>query len=880
MSILTSVTRLARRLAYWWRFHTHQDDLREELEMHRDLLARDLERQGLSADEARRAAHRAMGNETYMREEARGVWLSTALEAVLKDVRYAWRGLRRSPVFTTVAVLTLAICIGANTAIFTVMHSVLLAPLPYPDANRIVRLDTPPASDPNLRLYTSGEVIRAWAARSRTVQDVVVAGTPMVSVGADSTGPHVRGAFVTPSFLTLLRTPPALGRGFTADDGKPGALPVAMIGYTFWQTRYGGQADVLGKSLMVDGIRHTIVGITESHVEIPTAYFGKADVWMPLSRDSTHGGSEVLARLRPGVTPAMASRELDAIMREVATDTLWAKSSRAIARRAQDLVDPQQRLAIELMFVAVGGLLVIACANIANLLLMRAWTRRRELAVRRALGAGRLRLARQLLIESLTLAVLGGGLGLLVGWQGLRAITGLLPGSLSDGIRIPDHLDSTVLLWTAGVSVATGLLFGVGPALLSAGRSMGDALRIGAQSAIGSSSARRVRSGLVIAELALSLIFLVSGGLLMRSFVALQRTPVGYDPAGLASVSVRPTRQPARADRVSAEQSLLRALAGIPGVRTAALGNVPQNNVGEGPFAIETPSGPRSIDMQICMMDYVSPDYFRVVGLPLVEGRTFGSAGTSPEANELIVNRALARRLWPDRSAIGARLLIGEGRDAKWATVVGLTADVRLPGKTGDFYTVQMYRPVSAADEAVNTVVLRMNSRDARVPETALEQTLRAAGIPGKIDRVVWADPMLDSIVLARPRFALLLFSVFAAIALGLSALGLYGVIAYGVAQRSREIGLRMALGADGGAVAQLILGGSARLVALGCGLGVAGAYLATRGLGSFLFETSPTDPASFAIAVLLLSAVALVASVVPMRRAVRIDPMDTLRTD
>jgi hypothetical protein len=379
-----------------------------------------------------------------------------------------------------------------------------------------------------------------------------------------------------------------------------------------------------------------------------------------------------------------------------------------------------------------------------------------------------------------------------------------------------------VLFWTAGVSVATGLLFGVGPALLSAGRSMGDALRIGAQSAIGSSVARRLRSGLVIAEIALSMVFLVAAGLLVRSFIALESTSVGYDPTGLVSVAVDLTSRPTQADRASAEQSLLRALRGLPGVRDAALGMVPQNNVGEGPFAIETSAGVQPLDIQILMMDFVGSDYFRVVDLPLVLGRTFETTGSFPTAaDEIIVNQAVARRLWGERSAVGARLRIGEGSKARWLTVVGVSADVRLPGKTGDFYTVQMYRPTTAADEVVSNVVLRVNTRNAPALERSVEQAIKAAGLSERSTessgrsrcsmRCSW-----------RVRGSRWCCSVCSPRSHSRSAaLGLYGVIAYGVAQRSREIGLRVALGADAAAVARLILGGSLRLAALGCGIGI-----------------------------------------------------------
>lgn len=877
-----SPARLLRRFAYWWRFRAQQDDLREELETHRELLAADFERHGLAPDAANVAARHAMGNETLMREESRGVWLAFGIESIPKDWRYAWRGLRRSPAFTVLVVATVALTIAANTVVFSVVQHVLLAPLPFPDGNRIVRLGWESTTDPQVGQFGVGtDIFRRVSARSRTVEDLAAITRQQYRIGNDPEEPGVAAAWVTPSFLPMLRVRPALGRGFTPDDARPGAPPVMMIGFPMWQAQYAGARDVLGRVVNLDGLPRAIVGVTPNGFDIPISLDQAPDVWLPLAIDTVTTLNSAFARLRPGATSASASRELQAIAREL-PDTGSTRGYRLVATTARDRVATSDAHAIQLLFTAVCTLLLIACANVANLLLMRGWTRRRELAIRLALGAGRGRLARQLLSESVLLAVLGGGIGLLIAWRGVHTLIAIYPGSLTmgtlgslDGVA----LDGTVLAWTAVVSLATGLLFGVGPAFLAGDRSLGDALRTAGRTAVGSGAARRLRNVLIVAEIALSLVFLAAAGLLVRSFIALARTPIGYDPIGLAAIETKLSRQLAARDRAATEGALITAVRATPGVREAAFGGLPQTNVRGGPFAIDGPAGPQVIDLAFCEMPFVSSDYFHVARIPLIQGRTFDASDPTVAAGELVVNEALARRFWPDRNALGARLRVGDGRNARWLTVVGVAGDLHLPGTTGDLFNLQMYRPTGVAPDIVTTMVIRVTAR-ASALDSALKQAVEGAGVSAKFGRVLAADDIVYRRVLARPRFALAVFGVFATIALAVCAAGLYGIIAYAVSQRTREIGVRVALGAEPMAVARLVLADSGRLVLVGSALGLVGALAATRVLASFLYQTRPADPAALGGAVLLLVVVALIATLVPVRRALQIDPMDALRTD
>ncbi|HXT17616.1 MAG TPA: FtsX-like permease family protein [Gemmatimonadaceae bacterium] len=391
-----------------------------------------------------------------------------------------------------------------------------------------------------------------------------------------------------------------------------------------------------------------------------------------------------------------------------------------------------------------------------------------------------------------------------------------------------------------------------------------------------------MRGALVVSEIALSLSFLIAAALLIRSFIALERTPIGYDPRGLVAAQVRLAHEPPAPARVAWERDIARALRAAPSVAEVAIGPQPQTEVRMGPFAIDGSAGPETVDLSICEMPFVEPSYFGVARIALVEGRTFGSLTDAGTSQELIVNQSLARRLWPNRNPLGARLRVGDGAKGKWLTVVGVAHDLHLVGTSGDLFNLQMYRPVSADADFERTMLVR--ARGARGSLAALEPSLaravEQAGVGATLERVVSIESTIDNRVLARPRRALVVFAMFAIVALALSAAGLYGVIAYAVAQRTREIGVRVALGADPAAVARLILGDSGRLVAAGGALGLLIAYVATRAVSAFLYAVAPTDPMAFLGATLLLFVVALVAAVAPMRRALRIDPCEALRAD
>lgn len=878
-----SPSRFIRRVAYWWRFRAEQNELREELDLHRQLLIEKLERDGMMPDAARAEANRVMGNETLMREDARGVWLSVGVESVLKDWRYAWRGLLRSRAFTGAVVLIMALTIAANAAIFGVVEHVLLNPLPFSDGNRIVRLQVAPITDPLAAQFGIDSLtFRALRARSRTLEEFAAAVRRRARLGNDAEDAAIPAAAMTPSMLPMLRVQPVVGRGFTAADALPGASPVALIAFDVWRDQYAGARDVVGRTLTVNDVSRAIVGVLPNGFNIPMSEDEHPKIWLPLDLDSVTRGDESFARLIPGATAAAATRELQAIVRQV-SDTAKLKGLRATATTALDLVTASDKRAIELLFATVCGLLLIACANVATLLLMRGWTRHRELAIRLALGASRVRLARQLLSESLLLAVLGGGVGLAIAWRGVRAIVqaypgGLLTGMLGDLNRV--RVDGSVLAWTAAVSVATGLLFGVGPAFFSGPRSLGDALRAGVPLTAENKAARRLRNVLVVAQIAMSLTFLSAAALLVRSFVVLAGTPVGLDPVGLVTVQVAAAQQPTPADRGAVDQTLINALRAVPGVRDAAFGGgLAQTDVRMGPFAVEGPSGLQTIDLVLCETPFVGADYFRVSGIPIVEGRTFDETSVAEVSHELVVNRAFARRFLPEGHAVGTRLRVGEGRTAEWLTVVGVAGDLHLPGTNGDLFTLQMYRPISSYEKIGTNVMLRV-SRGAGPLEPMLSRAIEGAGVSAKLVKLYPTEEMIDRRVLARPRYAVVLFGVFALLALVVAAAGLYGIIAYAVSQRTREIGVRVALGADSTAVARLVLGDSARLVIVGCGVGLVSVYATTRLLSGFLYEIGPNDPAALLAAVALLAMVALVATLVPIRRALGIDPIDALRAD
>ncbi len=729
------------------------------------------------------------------------------VEDWLQDIRYAGRQFRRNVGFTALAVLTLALGIGANTAIFTVVHRLLIAPLPYPDGNRIVKLVVGEGDN-----YGAPDqaVVKAWLARAHSIENIAAVNVDAIYVQDFGDTQDTIPAFITWNYLRLLDVRPALGRAFTVDEVRPGAPPVAMISYGKWQREFGGAPDVLGKTIQVADQgerRFTIVGVTPPEMSIPMSQPGGASgklrhpepaVWLPASHDSI-GGGYLFARLRPGVSARQASDELQAIMESEESGarspraqlgTFNGAQARARAMRAQDFLDPRETQTVQVLFVAVGVLLLIACANVANLLMSRAWTRRREFAVRTALGAGRGRLARQVLTESVLLALAGGVLGVGVAWLTLKIIIALRPPSLENLASV--RVESTVLLWSAGISVLTGILFGCAPALFAAARSAGDVLRSETRGAAGGTAARRMRSTLIVLEIAMSLVLLVGAGLLVRSFVALQRIPLGFEPHGLveADVIMQLRRDWSLETRASYRNEIVNRLRAMPGVTAATIGIMPGEGWKSGaPLETERDASGNSRRVSEYATIFAGPNYFRIAGMRLIAGRSpdslplpAGGNGQQAIPQEVVVSRSTARRLWPDGRVIGAHLYSNTGGRgiSEMYTVVGIVEDIQIAGHRMSTGLVEIYQPPPARLPGYPTILLRTT-----LPEREAVASIRrivadfgaelkiASGMPAGalVQQVTVGDTYLSE-SLAPTRFAMALLAAFAGIALVLSGVG------------------------------------------------------------------------------------------------------------
>jgi predicted permease len=883
-------------------------DADAELESFLEERIASLVQRGMTPAEARQEALRRLGaplgevraalRQSAERREGRQR-PREMIDELLQDLRFAGRQFLRAPAFTAIAVLILALGIGANTAIFSVIDRLLLDPLPYPNGDRIVM----PMRENELlrgdaraeRQSVNAALIEAWQERTHTVDAISAAAVAMFAVRPDGIVDTIPSAPVTANFFSMLGVQPILGRGFVQEDEQPAdQVAVAMISYALWQRAYDGRADVLGRTVSLDGRPLTIVGVTPPGLNIPLSQNPAPDIWVPEPfRHAVNGGNGILkpgptvfAVLRPGVSVEAASRELQTIAASV-PDRVQSRHASVRVMRAQDFLDARQTRALQVLFAAVGALLLIACANVANLLLARAWTRQREFAVRSALGAGRRRLVRQLLTESIAIAIAGGLLGVGVAWLALRVIVALRPPALEQLADV--RLEPNLLLWTLGVSIATGILFGCAPAVVAGARRVGDVLRRETRGGSAGIASRRVRSALIVLEIAMSLVLLVSSGLLVRSFVELQRMPLGFEPRGLLYTDVLIGGPRNRGRAVVVREQIIAKLRTLPEVTGVAIGTMPGKGYIAPGLVAETGGAGHTTEVPAYGTVFISADYFSVARIALIAGRLPDSsmltwARTAPRftlSPEVVVNRALARRISPDGRALGAR--VREARQppgrpaAPWSTVVGVVDDTRMPDVRGDIAALQLYSVIPPQLGDVPFVVRTAMSGDVTAP--AVKHAIASVD-PGLFVRPLLSGDTYLRDGLAPTRFAMALLTAFAAIALVLAAVGLYGVIAYSVAQRTREIGVRVALGAQAADVARLVLVEAVRLAAAGVVLGVAGALAATGALRGLLFGVGPGDPATFIVIALLLAAVALLSAYLPTRRALGVDPTEALRAE
>jgi predicted permease len=800
-------------------------------------------------------------------------------DALIHDWHFALRGFGRRKGWTTVVVLTLALGIGANTAMFSVVNGMLLHPLPYPDADRVALISIKPhgAMASAFELVPGAEELQAWHSQAHSLEALEVYSPRRASLLQPDGGVDmIQTARITPTFAAFAGPRPLLGRGFSPADTTAGAPRVALLSEHVWRTRFAGSSGVLGTTVTLDDSVYTVVGVMPDALRLPLSP-SSPELWLPLN--ITPDGGPAVARLRPGVTIAQATHEL-ALLRARAHPRSGADASRFSVALSPPRSLVRSGDTLIMLWVAGALVLLIACVNVAHLLLASAATRERELAIRSALGAGRWRLTRQLLTESVLLMAAGCGLGVWLGWLGLREFLALRPAALT-GIGTP-RLDGTVLMVTIGISAAAALAFGLVGALRLGRRSTQDALQAGASSMSSSRGQHRLRSVLVVAEMALSAILLVGATLLVRSVMHLESIDPGFKPHGLYAVSVTfprtgawtPARQVAQETFLSELATRVRAMPGVRAVTTG--GRVPPHLSSFGSGSIQAEGNvPIPLGTEFARATDLSPSYFRVLGLSIVHGSTF--TDTSATSNQIILNQTAARLLWPGGQAVGQRVKLG-GMIAvgpKWREVVGIVADAPVAGLLRSAQRPALYEPRTGRGSG-EIIVRTSDDIDPSARLRALIVSMDKHLPPVTITSV--EDDMAAT--MAPVRFNMALLTTFTSIAVLLAAVGLYGVLAYTVAQRTREIGIRIALGATPQTVARVVVRQGVVLAALGGALGLVGAYWGSRLVASLLYGVPRTDPISFAIGAVVLMGTSLIACRVPARRATRVDPIITMRAE
>ncbi|HKG92444.1 MAG TPA: ABC transporter permease [Gemmatimonadaceae bacterium] len=825
------------------------------------------------------------------------------MHSVLSDFRYALRTLRRSPGFAVVAVLTLALGIGATTAVFTVVNGVLLRPLPYADPDRLalVWISGPATTGPAPRLPLSAGVFTDARERVRTFDGFAAFRSRSFALAENGeAAEQVRGAGASAGLFEVLGVKPRIGRTFSAAEDRPGAEKVVVLSDALWRRKYGASPSVLGRQITLSGDRYTVIGVMPPGfafprgAELPGAlqFPARTQLWTPMAftelelspqRKGTLNLAAV-ARLRPGVTPERAEQDLSAV--STALRDSWGGFARgygmvAVGLREQGVAPVRSRLL--LLLGAVALVLLIACANVANLLVARTAARRREMAVRSALGAGRGRLVRQMVAENVVLAAAGAVLGAVLAMWGKDAMLALVPGDLprADDVVI----DARVLAATLLLAVAAGVAFGVVAAAHAARARIGEALSASGTKVAGGPRQLRMRRTLVAAEVALSLMLLVGAGLLGTSFARLQRVPPGFEPAGAITGGLllpftgefNPARDGARW-RTTFDRYLERVRA-LPGVRSAGgVSSLPLTGAVEFTvFAVDGRPRPASAeDAPSAAYAVVTPGYFEAAGMQIRQGRPITDADRADAAPVVVVNEALARKHWPGESAVGKRITIGFDERVS-REVVGVVGDVKLISLDAET-TPAVYFPLEQVPYPFLSIVVRTQGAPA-AQAPALRGALRETDPALAFDELRTLDDVFAA-SLATRRFSMVVLGFFAALAMLLAMVGLYGVISYAVAQRTREIGVRMALGARPEDVARMVLGESALVVGAGLAAGVVGALLLTRLLRSQLYAVSAADPSVYAAVALSLAAVAMVAAYIPARRATKVDPMVALREE
>ncbi|HEX5412519.1 MAG TPA: ABC transporter permease [Terriglobia bacterium] len=869
------------RLGGLFRKQRGEREMAEELESHLQMHIEDNRRSGMTPEEARRQARIRLGGVEQVKEEvrdARGVRLISELG---QDIRYGLRQLRRNPGFTVVAVLTLALGIGANTAMFSVLNAVLFRPLPYRSPSQLVMLWTEDPSQ-NLREERTAEWdVEQWQRESKAFAELAISDPASVTLTGGAHAERISVARVSANFFHLLGIEPAEGRVFSAKEAEQ-RQRLVLISHGFWETHFGGSQDAIGANLVIDGVPRRVIGVLPEGFRFLQ---DASDVWEPdtLSPDwdasrSNRGAGQwfVIGRLRPNVTIRQAQAEMSTISGRLASQ--MPTSERELGVRVVPLslqeTGANLRLALWMLAGAVFFVLLIAISNVTGLLLARSASRRHEIGIRVALGAGRSRIVRQLLAESLTLAAVSGLFGLLVAWAGIRLILMIRPVHLARFTEI--GLEPRALGCAMVLCLLTAILVGLAPAISMARRNVVEAGE-GARVASPGISNRGMRHALVVTEFALAILLLVGAVLLIRSLWSVESVDPGFRPEQVLCAQLCTPASMTAAQRVSLYNSMLEHVAALPGVKSSGIiGDIFINSVQEYPLTVEGRSGIVSRSMQF-RRDEVSEGFFKTLGTPLLRGRFFSGADGPDSQKVAILNSVMVQRLWPGLDPLGRRFKLGPATSAgEWFTVVGVVGKMHREGLEKE-PVAQMFVPLAQDPSRLETLLVRTSSGDPLEMAGAVKAAVQQVDQQVPVYAVATLEDRLGSFLGPR-RFQASLLIVFSAVALLMAAIGIFGLIQYSVSTRTHEIGIRMALGAEKGAVLRMIIGQGLKLALAGVVIGIAGALALTRFLSSLLYGVKPTDPLTFVAVSIILLVVALVACYIPARRATKVDPMVALR--
>jgi putative ABC transport system permease protein len=853
------------------------------MEEHVSLLAERYRRQGMTQDAAMLAARRKFGNTALLEEDRRAIRTIPAIDTIRGDLVYAARTLRKNPGFAAAAVVTMALGIGANTAIFSVCNAVLFKPLPYAEPNRIVTL-WERMRNGKLSTVAPANFVD-WRTQSRTLSDVAAVNSSSFILREPGDPARLLGSGVSSNFFSLLGVRFTLGRNFLPEEDQPGQDRVAILSHRVWQERFGADSEIVGRHITLNDNSYTVTGVLPADFQFGSNASdfqarNQPDIWVPIALNlqklqrGTHP-LRVVAKIKQGVDLAQAQAELNVLGSNLASQYPEDNRDKGIAAvPLAEQVTATVRTALEMLLGAVGLVLLLACANVANLLLGRAASRQREMAVRVALGATRGRLAQQLLTESLFLSIIGGTVGFLLALITIAAVSPHLPADLSRATRIA--VDIRIIGFNALISLVTGILFGLGPLFGTQRISAGESLKQSNRIAGGTHSG--LRSGLAVAQIAIASILLIDAGLMGKSFWALVHTAPGFRSEHIltARLSLARSRYPDNRKIGAFERGLLDSLRERPGMHSAGFTTyLPLSGSDNGwSFFIEgRPPLPVGV-YNMAKYRPVSAGYFEAIGIPLLKGRWFTPADTADSPWVVVINAAMARDYWGTQNPVGQRLHFA---GPTWRTVVGVVGDVLHEGLDGEA-KAEMYMPVEQAanTESSPTIVIR-TSLDPGATAAELQAAVLTLDRTMPVDQIQPMDQLVSASV-AQPRFRTLILLAFSMLALAMASIGVYGVMNYLVIQRTREFGIRLSVGATQADVLKLVLRRAAVLIGAGTCLGLAGSIFLVRLIAKLLFGTAPLDPLTFTAVPLLLAGVALAASYVPARRATRVDPMIALR--